>query len=87
MAACKPVGNTFSRSFGTCYCWLVVAAVVVVVDVGVGEAMEIDVELGEDDVAVVVVVVALLGGAFESASSFLRRCRGVATCVCLVRSC
>lgn len=85
MEACKPVGNTFSRSFGTCYCWLVVA-VVVVVDVGVGEAMEIDVELGEDDV-VVVVVVALLGGAFESASSFLRRCRGVATCVCLVRSC
>ena len=85
MAACKPVGNTFSRSFGTYYCWLVVAAVVV--DVGVGEAMEIDVELGEDDAAVVVVVVALLGGAFESASSFLRRCRGVATYVCLVRSC
>lgn len=82
MEACKPAGNTFSRSFGTCYCWLVVAAVVV--DVGVEEAMEIDAELGED---VVVVVVALLGGAFESASSFLRRCRGVATCVCLVRSC
>lgn len=84
MAACKPVGNTFSRSFGTYYYWLVVAAVVV--DVGVGEAMEIDVELGEDDAAVVVAV-ALLGGAFESASSFLRRCRGVATYVCLVRSC
>lgn len=83
MAACKPVGNTFSRSFGTCYYWLVVAAVAV--DVGVGEAMEIDVELDEDDV--VVVAVALLGGAFESASSSLRRCRGVATCVCLVRSC